>query len=132
MRKKTVRSTKKRADRIFSELVRRSACTDGEYCQCVTCWKVDHWKNMQAGHFQSRRYNSTRYDKRNVKVQCPRCNMWEEGRKYEFGKYLVGIYGKNIIDKLRILTNQTKRFTVGELEEMITEFKKELKDLKQI
>lgn len=128
--KKTVRSTKKRADRIFSELVRRSAADYRGFCQCVTCGVWDVWKNVDAGHYEIRKHNNVRFDKRNVKPQCKICNRFEEGRKYEFGKYLAGVYGEDIIDELRTLAHTTKRFTVDELEEMITEFKKELEEIK--
>ena len=129
-KKKTVTSCKKRADRLFSEIVRRSAADDYGWVQCVTCGVKVQWKASDAGHYESRRHNMTRFDKRNVKPQCRTCNRYEEGRKYEFGKYLVGIYGKDIIDELRTLAHTVKRFTVDELEEMITEFKKELEKLK--
>jgi hypothetical protein len=127
-KKSTIRSLKKYADRIFSELVRRSAC-DGEYCQCITCGEYDHWKNMQAGHFIGRQYNATRYDRRNVNVQCPKCNCWDEGRKYDYGKWLIDLYGEDITDVLRELSHTSKRFTITELKEMIAEMKQELKGL---
>ena len=129
MKKKTVTSCKKRADRLFSEIVRRSAADDDGYAKCVTCEAWDDWHRMDAGHYESRRHNMTRFDKRNVKIQCRTCNRYEEGRKYEFGKHLVSIYGEDIIDELRTLAHTTKRFTVDELEEIITEFKKELQSL---
>jgi len=97
-KKSTVRSLKRYADRLFSELIRRSACEDGEYCYCITCGKGYHWKLLDAGHFIGRKHNTTRYDKRNVYPQCRTCNRFEEGMKYEYGKYLVETNGEGILD----------------------------------
>ena len=38
---------------------------------CVTCGKVDHWKNMHAGHwFHASKQSAVTYDHRNIHVQC--------------------------------------------------------------
>lgn len=131
MKKPKITNLKRTADRLFSEIIRRSV-VDNYYstAQCVTCEEWDDWQNMDCGHYESRRHNNTRYDKRNCAPQCHRCNRFEEGRKYEFGKYLVEKYGESIIDELRRLAYTNKKFTVGELQEMIKQFKKELEDLK--
>ena len=84
---------------------------------------------MDAGHYESRKHNATRYDRRNVFPQCRTCNRFEEGRKYEFGKFLVEKFGPNIIDELRNLSHEIKRFTVEELDEMIVGWKQELSNL---
>lgn len=128
-RKSTVSSMKKTADSVFSELVRRSACEDGEFVTCITCGQAFHWKCVDAGHFKGRRYNSTRYDKRNVHCQCRTCNRGEEGRLYEYGCYLIKQYGEGIIDELRELSHEHKSFTILELKELIKGWRSELKRL---
>jgi hypothetical protein len=131
MKKPKINSLKKTADRLFSELIRRRA-VDNYYgtVQCVTCGAWGDWRSMDCGHYESRRHNNTRYDKRNCAPQCHRCNRFEEGRKFQFGKYLVEKYGEGIIEELRQLAYTNKRFTIEELQEMIKQFKKELGELK--
>ena len=131
-KKPTVRSLKRTADRLFSEIIRRSSINEFGWVFCVTCKKPDLWQNMDCGHYESRKHNNTRYDKRNCAPQCRTCNRFEEGRKYEFGKYLVEKYGEEIIEELRTLAYTNKRFTVSELQEMIKQFKLELEEIKNV
>lgn len=134
-RKSTVSSLKRTADAVFSELVRRLACSGPEHlpmndsCQCITCKEWFHWKEVDCGHYLGRRYNGTRYDRRNTAPQCRHCNRGESGRIYEYGKYLVSIYGEEIIEELRTLAHSKKRFTIDELKEMIVGWRKELQEL---
>ena len=60
----------KKLDTVFSQYIRRSNADNNGYCTCVTCNKTFHWKEIQAGHFMSRKHYSTRWDERNVKTQC--------------------------------------------------------------
>ena len=41
----------KKLDTVFSQYIRLKDSKDG-IGTCVTCGKQDHWKNLQAGHFQ--------------------------------------------------------------------------------
>ena len=64
---------KAKADKYFSLYIRYrdSEKRGGEYqASCITCEKWLPTKQMHAGHFQSRRYSSTRYDDENVNAQC--------------------------------------------------------------
>jgi hypothetical protein len=128
-RKSTVTSMKKTADGVLSNLIRLSAADHEGYCECVTCGKSYQWKLMDAGHYIGRRHNGTRYDRRNVNQQCRRCNRGEEGRLYEYGKYLTERYGEGITDDLREQANSAKRFTIEELKEMVAEWREELRGL---
>ena len=42
----------------------------------MTCGKIDHYKNMQGGHFYSRRHTVFKLFEENIHVQCPACNQW--------------------------------------------------------
>ena len=53
-----------------------------------------------AGHFLSRRFESTRFDEKNVHGQCQKCNRFEYGNQYEHGKRIDEIYGKGTADDL--------------------------------
>ena len=60
----------KKLDSIFSQYIRqRNVIGDG--AKCFTCGKIDHWKHLQCGHFQSRRFYSTRWDETNCQVNVP-------------------------------------------------------------
>ena len=111
----------KELDVLFSQFIRLSNSIDG-FCTCVTCGRVYEWKKIQAGHFMSRQHYSVRWDERNVKPQCYGCNVMQQGRQFEFSKYL----GEELSNELYLLSKQTRKFTEIELEEMIQEYKSRL------
>ena len=113
-------------DKIFSEYIRRRKAKN-EIAECVTCNKKDHWKNLQAGHFMSRKHYSTRWDERNVEVQCIACNVYRYGEQYKFSKYL----GQELSDELLALSRETKKFSNWELQEMIEMYKNKIDQLKK-
>ena len=120
---KNLSKAKKTADRWFSKYIRLRDSDSNGFCRCVTCDKAKHWKEMDAGHFQSRRYLATRYDEHNCAAQCQNCNQWNSGEQYRFGKEIDLRYGEGtaleIENKARSLTKMTKQ----EVMELAREFK---------
>lgn len=49
------------------------------YCRCISCGKVKYWKEMDGGHFISRRERSIDTDLRNLHPQCRYCNRYKSG-----------------------------------------------------
>lgn len=88
-----------KADRLFSLLVRQSN-SFGEYCKCYTCKRVHRWKEMDCGHYISRVYLATRWDERNCRVQCKKCNRWLHGNREIFRERLVKEYGENVVKEM--------------------------------
>jgi len=125
MAKKLTRSQIiKKLDTVFSQYIRLKDSKDG-IGTCVTCGKQDHWKNLQAGHFQSRKHYSTRWDERNVKIQCSACNVFRYGEQYLFSLKLGDKLSEELLAKSRIIT----KFTSDELEDMIIHYSNEVKKL---
>ena len=81
MKKKTTAQLKKELDKWFSQYIRLRRADANGLVECFTCGKIDHWKKQQAGHFQSRRHLTTRWNELNVQVQCVRCNMLNQGEQ---------------------------------------------------
>ena len=123
MAKKLTRSKLvKKLDNIFSQYIRLSNSVN-DIAECVTCNKKDHWKKMQCGHFQSRKHYSTRWDERNVAVQCAGCNVFRYGEQFKFSLYLGKKLSQELLDKSRIIT----KFASYELEEMVEHYSSEVK-----
>lgn len=129
MAKKTVSKLKKKADKIFSEYIRRKSATPDGYVRCVSCSKVEHWKNVDAGHWLSRRFAATRYNENNVWPQCRYCNRFLEGSKSGFAEYMYAHYTKKQLSDLQYLAHSCKQFKIYELEEIIDKYKKLVKEL---
>ena len=113
-------------DKVFSEYIRRRKAKNN-IAECVTCGKKDHWKNLQAGHFMSRKHYATRWDEENVEVQCMACNVYRYGEQYLFAKHL----GQEKADELLAKSRTMVKLKDWELEEMIEKYKKKLLELEQ-
>jgi hypothetical protein len=101
----------KKLDKIFSVWVRRKNEDHGGYVDCFTCGVTKHWKEVDAGHFQSRGKYATRWHEDNVKPQCKKCNAFRGGEQYQFALNL----GSELADELVYLSNQQARLTNDEL-----------------
>ena len=115
----------KKLDVVFSQYIRLRNSDSRGMAKCFTCGKVDHWKKLQAGHFQSRRHYSTRWDEENVQVQCKSCNLFNQGMQYTFAKNL----GLDLAESLSLKSKNLVKFSSIELEEMINHYSKEVKKL---
>ena len=111
-------------DKVFSEYIRRRYAKNN-ISECVTCAKQDHWKNLQAGHFMSRKHYATRWDDENVQVQCMACNVYRYGEQYLFAKYLGDDKADELLAKSRVMV----KIKDWELEEMIEKYKNLLLDV---
>ena len=125
-KKKTRSQVVKKLDAVFSEYIRRRYAKN-DIATCVTCGKQDHWKKLQAGHFQRRKHYATRWDETNVQVQCSGWNVFRWGEQYKFSKWLDANKGEGASEGLAEKANQIVKFTTNELEEMIEEYKEKLK-----
>jgi len=136
LRKKGLRTTKAHAWRLFSKYIRlRDALkTTGDinYCKCFTCGRIEPIKNMDAGHFVSRRFNSTLFDERNVHSQCTYCNCFLSGNQLEYRRQLIKLYGEGIDIELKDKATEIKKYTIPELEEFIEELKGKIRTLQDV
>ena len=124
MPKKPTRSKiVKKLDTVFSQWVRLSNADNNKNCICVTCNKTFFWKEIQAGHFMSRKHYSIRWDERNVKPQCAGCNVFRYGEQYKYSLYL----GNKLSEKLLEDSRKLVKFTNVELEDMIQKYSQRLK-----
>ena len=120
-KKPTRTSLIKKLDTVFSIYIRRKDAVN-DIAQCVTCGKKDHWSKLQNGHWASRRHYSTRWDERNCNVQCASCNVFRAGEIYLYTKYLCSQYGDNFPEELYAKSQQIRKFTDVELQDMIQHY----------
>lgn len=93
---KTLSQLDKELWKIFSLFIRKRDAkkySNGDKVKCITCSNVDDYKNMDAGHFMSRKYAATKFDEMNVFTQCKACNIFGQGKQYEFSKALDAMFG---------------------------------------
>ena len=90
--------------------------------ECYTCGKLVVGREKQAGHFISRRMNSTIYDLRNIRTQCSRCNF-NGGNVGVFSVKLRKEIGDKSFDELVKRSVKTHQWDEGDLGEMIAALK---------
>ena len=121
--KKPISKLKKELDKWFSLYIRLREATDEGIAQCFTCGKIDHYKKLQCGHFQSRRHHATRWNEQNCQVQCLKCNMFGQGEQWKFGLNINAKYGEGTANELKILSTSTVKISRVEYEQNIRYYK---------
>lgn len=123
---KTVAKLKKDADKYWSLATRyRFANPDGT-AECVTCGVRKPIKELQCGHFMSRRFNNTRFSELNTAPQCVGCNMFRSGEQYKFSLFIEDYYGKGTAEQIRKDAQEFHKLTREELEEIISDAKTQI------
>jgi len=132
MKKKKLKSykiLKAKLDTVFSMFIRLRD-TEGGAGQCITCSKRLTYEQGQAGHWISRSYLSTRWDERNVHLQCPADNLYRKGAPAEYAVALVQKYGEGILQELVDLKRETRKFSRTELQDKINHYETLINQLK--
>ena len=124
-----------RLDKVFSQWVRRRTADHRGFVECYTCGKVAHWKTVDAGHFQSRAKFSTRWmcdpeeGMVNVAPQCKSCNGFRSGEQFKFARRLDAEFGEGTAESIEQASNQTRKYSVEELEALIEVYNRRLRKL---
>ena len=125
----TISKLKKKLDVLFSQFIRRRNADHLGRVKCFTCGVEKHWKEQQAGHFQSRSHHSTRWDEVNVQVQCVKCNMFRQGEQYKFGMYLDQKFGDGTAEELEYRAKTIVKLNRVDYEEAIERYKQKIREL---
>lgn len=129
MKKKTRSQLVKELDKVFSEYIRKRDADHNGNVSCFTCGKVAHWKEMQCGHFQSRKHYATRWDEQNCQVQDSGCNIFRSGEQFKFGVNLDKKYGEGTAETLERMARFTIKISNVELAEKIEYYKQLIKEI---
>jgi hypothetical protein len=122
---------KKEYWRLISLFVRQSEADENGIVKCVSCGKLMHWKHAQAGHYyKSELYPGVRYDLRNIHCQCVACNIFREGNRTEYAKWMKEHYTKQELEELDRKKNNKLKYTKFEWSYLIEEMQDKLRALK--
>lgn len=116
-----------RLDVVFGKFIRRRDTENG-YGKCCSCNKIISYRDGDSGHFVNRRWMATRWREDNSHFQCRSCNRFEEGNAAGYALFMLDKYGREHVEYLRALSRETARFTIPEIELLITEYKNRLKN----
>ena len=98
---KSITKVKKDVWDLFSKYIRLKYSDWRGNVSCITCNKIFHWKNIQAGHFIQGRHNAVLFDERNVHPQCYSCNCCKHGNLIPYYEFMLKKYGKQVIEELK-------------------------------
>jgi hypothetical protein len=125
-RQKSMAALVEDAAKLLQRLVRLKASDGNGFCRCVTCGKVDHYKNMQGGHFIERRKTSVKLVEENINPQCEYCNQWgmkKASTVLAYNDWMIDMHGADFVDDLKRQSRQVRKYSRGEVEDMIADFK---------
>ena len=117
---------------LLQKLVRLKAANGNGYANCVTCGESWHWKELQGGHFISRRYTATKLLEENIHPQCRGCNGFKSKDgivTVQYTNYMTDLYGREFVEELLVMKNITKKYTREEIVEISRGFKEQIKDI---
>jgi len=128
---KTTAKLKDEAATLLQKLVRMKYANDEGMCECVTCGKVEFYKYMDGGHFVSRSHNATLLVEENIHPQCKGCNGYKKGNIDSYSLFMIDTYGLDAMRELIASKHQPRKFTALELEDLIADYKKRIKEQEQ-
>lgn len=128
---KTLPQLKKDLDKVFNEYIRRRDTTDG-YFTCIACGEVKPYAEADCGHyFPKSGYDGIRYNEDNSSAECRKCNRFSDGHLIGYTHNLIKKIGneryKKLLDDANDYRQNGRKYTRGELMEMIAEYKLKLK-----
>ena len=125
---KTLRA---KALETIQKLARISAADDNGYCKCVSCGKLDHYKNMDGGHFIPKG-SSSRWalEESNVNPQCKGCNgfsMKHGSAEAQYTLWMIDWVGKDQVEHMLATKNDPVKFYAADYREMIADWSEQIK-----
>ena len=127
-KKRTVAQEVEEAAKLLQRLVRLKHSDDNGYAQCITCNKIDHYKNLQGGHFIPRGRTVFKLYEPNIQPQCAHCNCWGMKQAHyvlRYRQWMVDYYGENRIKAMeRLAWRASPKFN----REEVIEFQRGLKE----
>ena len=129
-RKPSIKTLKRKLDDVFSIYIRLRDSDDKGFCRCISCGKIQHWKDVDCGHYVNRSHMGTRYSERNCNAQCRSCNRFSEGNNIGYTRGLIRKYGIKVIDELDVKKHTQTYINPFDYEVLIDYYKKEIEKLK--
>jgi hypothetical protein len=120
----TIQDYVKLAQQVFNKYIRLRDAGN----VCISCQKKPLKTN--AGHFyNANNHWSVRFDERNVHLQCEHCNTYLSGNLIYYRENLLKKIGIEEFENLSDEAMKTRKFTIEELKEIISTYKKKIKEL---
>lgn len=132
-KKSNLSSLVKKLDKEFSLFIRlRDSKAFGfKAFKCISCGQIKPFEKADCGHYYSRVKMSTRFDEDNAHAECSFCNRYRADHLDGYRENLIKKIGQPRFDVLRYRSNQTKKWSAFELEQLIKYYKEQNKKLRE-
>lgn len=114
-----LKSLWKKAWKVCSEYIRMR---DGGVC--YTCGEIKDYKEMDAGHFKHGKFTPIYFHEKNIHCQCTKCNRHLSGNRDVYLRRIQRDYGMETGDWLMAEGDKVHKYTIKELEDVITYYEK--------
>lgn len=113
------------------KLARIAAANDHGMAECVTCGIVEHYKDMDGGHFIPKGNSSYwALEMENIHPQCKGCNgfqMKHGTASLTYTMWMIDYYGRSFVDEMIATKNKIKKMYKKDYEELLAELKEQIK-----
>ena len=130
-KKQTSATLRAKALKTLQKLARISAADDSGFCACVSCGKIQHYKEMDGGHFIPKG-SSSRWalEEQNVHPQCRGCNgfgMKHGSAEAQYTMWMVDWYGRDTVEHMLATKKDSVKFYVADYRDMISDWEEQIK-----
>jgi len=121
-------------EEIFNPYI-RARDLNRDYFRCIACSKQKSVVQMNAGHyFSAGKYDSLRFDERNVHGECIACNNYSEDHLIQYAVNLIEKIGIDEYNDLCRLAGESRKtfhkWDKFELIEKCIHYKKKLNEIR--
>lgn len=95
---------------------------------CISCGKHITGRVNASHYFNANNHWSVRFDEYNVHSSCIECNQHKHGNLIEYTLRLPERIGQEMFDDLIRRKNQTRKYSIEELKEIIATYKQKIKE----
>lgn len=119
--KPSINKVKKELYKAVQLLARLQEVDQYGFGKCISCWRRIKWNEGHGWHYIPRMHMATAFDLRNIHLQCPYCNNQLHWNLIEYRKNMIEQFGEDLVLELEEKKNQTKDFTLEELEALLAQ-----------
>ena len=113
-------------DVIFSGYIRTREASKEGIVACYTCDNLYHWSKIQCGHYIKRCETLLRWDIRNARPQCVKCNCLLNGNMEEYTKRLEIEY-PGITNQLKEESKEVNKYSREDLKQLTIAIREKLR-----
>ena len=130
-KKPTTSTLRAKALKTLQKLARIKAANGSGFAHCVSCGRVNHYKEMDGGHFISKG-SSSRWalEECNVHPQCKGCNgfgMKHGSAEAQYTMWMIDYYGRDFVESMIAKKKDPVKFYTQDYRDMIADWEEQIK-----